>query len=196
MRTSLDFFENGDYPSIRRQIDRLRRRSAPKRLQPFSAHHEDDIVTASAHSPITTVDDTLASLLHRDAVAWPTLHARYGPLLELVRVIIGVVPNCDRYLEIWPPAFRTYNLLVPNLLNLPFTILGFGSAPKEIVGMGMYVASRAAECPYCSAHTCSFALRRGASPEKMAQALVGGSTFTPEELATVAVARSHEFLVS
>ncbi len=190
MRTSLDFFENGDYPSIRRQIDRLRRRRAPKRRQPFNAYHEDDIVTAFAHSPITTVDDTLASLLHRDAVAWPTLHARYGPLLELVRVIIGVVPNCDRYLEIWPPAFRTYNLLVPNLLNLPFTILGFGSAPKEIVGMGMYVASRAAECPYCSAHTCSFALRRGASPEKMAQALVGGSTFTPEELATVAVARS------
>ena len=143
MRTSLDFFENGDYPSIRRQIDRLRRRRAPKRLQPFNAYHEDDIVTAFAHSPITTVDDTLASLLHRDAVAWPTLHDRYGPLLELVRVIIGVVPNCDRYLEIWPPAFRTYNLLVPNLLNLPFTILGFGSAPKEIVGWAcMWRAAR------------------------------------------------------
>ena len=55
----------------------------------------------------------------------------------------------------------------------------------------MYVASRTAECPYCSAHTCSFALRRGASPDKVAQALVGGSApFTPDELATVAVARS------
>ncbi len=55
----------------------------------------------------------------------------------------------------------------------------------------MYVASRTAECPYCSAHTCSFALRRGASPDKVAQVLVGGSaSFTPGELATVAVARS------
>lgn len=119
-----------------------------------------------------------------------TLHKRYGPLLELVRTLIGVVSNCDPYLEIWPPAFRTYNIMVPNFLNLPFSIFGFGGAPKEIVGLGMYVSSRTAECPYCSAHTCSFALRRGASPEKLAQALVGGDTFTPGELATIAVARS------
>lgn len=119
-----------------------------------------------------------------------TLHERYGPLLQLVRILIGVVPHCDTYLEIWPPAFRTYNILVPNLLNLPFSVFGFGGAPKDIVGIGMYVASRTAECPYCSAHTCSFALRRGASPEKVAQALVGGDTFTPGELAAIAVARS------
>jgi alkylhydroperoxidase family enzyme len=111
-------------------------------------------------------------------------------VLELVRILIGVVPNCDPYLEIWPPAFRTYNIMVPNFLNLPFSVFGFGGAPKELVSLGMYVSSRAAECPYCSAHTCSFALRRGASPEKVAQALVGGNIFRPEELATIAVARS------
>ena len=119
-----------------------------------------------------------------------TLHERYGPLLELVRTLIGVVPNCDTYREIWPPAFRTYNIMVPNFLNLPFSLFGLGGAPKELVGLGMYVSSRAAECPYCSAHTCSFALRRGEPPEKVAQALVGGDVFTPEELATIAVARS------
>jgi alkylhydroperoxidase family enzyme len=81
--------------------------------------------------------------------------------------------------------------MVPNLLNLPFSVFGFGAAPADLMGLGMYVASRTAECPYCSAHTCSFALRRGASPEKVAQALVGGSgTFSPRELATIAVARS------
>ncbi len=90
-------------------------------------------------------------------------------------MLIGVVPNCGTYLEIWPPAFHTYNILVPNFLNLPFSVFGFGGAPKDSVGLGMYVSSRAAECPYCSAHTCSFALRRGASPEKVAQALVGGA---------------------
>jgi len=106
--------------------------------------------------------DVLASLLKADAIPMSALRERYEPLLELVRVLIGVVPNCDKYLEIWPPAFRTYNILVPNFLNLPFGIFGIGGAPKEVVGLGMYVSSRIAECPYCSAHTCSFALRRGA----------------------------------
>jgi len=80
-------------------------------------------------------DDVLVSLLQQDAVPMETLHKRYGSLLELVRVLIGVVPNCDKYLEIWPPAFRTYNLIVPNFLNLPFSLFGIGSAPKEMVGL-------------------------------------------------------------
>ena len=97
-----------------------------------------------------------------------TLRERYGPLLDLVRLLIGVVPKCDEYLEIWPPAFRTYNILVPSLLNLPFSLFGLGGAPVETVGLGMYVSSRVADCAYCSAHTCSFALRRGVSGEKIA----------------------------
>jgi hypothetical protein len=101
------------------------------------------------------------------------LHQRYGDLLELVRRLIGVVPNCDPMLEIWPVAFRTYNLIVPNFLNLPLLLFG-GGAPKEIVGLAMYTSSRTAGCAYCSAHTCSFALRRGTAAEKIAAAY--GST--------------------
>lgn len=134
--------------------------------------------------------DVLIALLEQDSVPMETLHERYGSLLELVRVLIGVVPDCDRYLEIWPPAFRTYNLIVPNFLNLPFSIFGVGKAPKEMVGLSMYVASRAAECPYCTAHTCSFALRRGTSPESIANALVGEGDYSDKELATIAVAKS------
>ncbi|MFK8082724.1 MAG: hypothetical protein AB8B97_20790 [Granulosicoccus sp.] len=134
--------------------------------------------------------DALTALLDADIVPLPVLHERYGALLKLVKVLIGVVPNCDTYLEIWPPAFRTYNIIVPNFLNLPFGIFGIGGAPKDIVGLGIYVASRSAECPYCSAHTCSFAMRRGATPEKVANALLGGGNFTQKELATIAVARS------
>ena len=126
---------------------------------------------------------TLAALLHDDAVEWDVLHDRHGPMLEVVRTLLGVVPNCDRYLEIWEPAFRTYNIMVPNFLNVPVSILGFGGPPAGVVGMGMYVTSRTAECPYCTAHTCSFALRRGASPEKMARALVpDANTFTASAL--------------
>jgi len=114
----------------------------------------------------------LVPLLREEMVAWETLEERYGALLKLVEVLLGVVPNCDRYLEIWPPAFRTYNVMVPNFLNLPAPIFGVGGAPGELVGLGMYVSSRVAECPYCSAHACSFALRRGAPVDTVAQALI------------------------
>jgi alkylhydroperoxidase family enzyme len=133
--------------------------------------------------------DTLVPLLRDQMVPWETLEQRHRPMLELVRLLLGVVPNCDQYLEIWPPAFRTYNIMVPNLLNLPFSVLGMGGAPAGVVGMSMYVASRTAECPYCSAHTCSFALRRGASPEKLAL-VTEDAGFSRGERATVAVARS------
>lgn len=107
---------------------------------------------------------TLAQELESAAIDFDQLERDYRPMLRLVRELIGIVPNCDRYLEIWPIGFRSYNLLVPNLLNMPGSLLGKG-APKELVGLGMYVSSRAAECMYCAAHTCSYALRRGASPE-------------------------------
>ena len=93
-------------------------------------------MTPSSQSPTPQTDDVLASLLKKDAVPMATLHERYGPVLELVRILIGVVPNCDTYLEIWPPAFRTYNIMVPNFLNLPASVFGLGGAPKvRIVGI-------------------------------------------------------------
>lgn len=133
----------------------------------------------------------LTPLLRDSMVSWEVLDDRYGPFLKLVDTVLGVVPHCDRYLEIWPPAFRTYNIMVPNFLNLPVPVFGVGGPPASVVGLAMYVASRTAECPYCSAHSCSFALRRGAAPEKVAAALVpDGGTFSPGELAAIAVARS------
>lgn len=131
---------------------------------------------------------TLAEAIQTDRVSFEKLHERYDPVLQLVDVLIGVVPNCDRYLEIWEPGFRTYNLMVPNFLNLPSSLVG-RSAPKDIVGLGMYVSSRAASCNYCSAHTCSFALRRGSSA-----VAVTGENRTPLESAAVAVAEalSHD----
>jgi alkylhydroperoxidase family enzyme len=134
---------------------------------------------------------SLTSLLRESRVGWDVLEDHYGALLRLVETVLGVVPNCDRYLEIWPPAFRTYNIMVPNLLNLPVPVLGLGGPPPGDVGLAMYVASRVAGCPYCSAHSCSFAMRRGASPDTVAAALVPNRTsFTRGELATIAVARS------
>lgn len=124
---------------------------------------------------------TLAQALKPAAVDIGQLERDYKPLLSLVRELLGVVPNADPYLEIWPPGFQTYNVLVPNLLNLPAALLGAG-ASKDLVGLAMYTSSRAAECMYCSAHTCTYAMRRGASRSS----LVGDRT--PAEHALVAVA--------
>lgn len=131
-------------------------------------------------------DTTLAQQLQPSAIAFDILHKNYRPMLGLVRELIGVVPNCDPLLEIWPIGFRTYNLLVPNCLNLPFSMFGFG-LDKAILGLAMYTASRAAACAYCSAHTCSFALRRGASTAS----LVGHRTAREEAVVAVAEGMSR-----
>jgi alkylhydroperoxidase family enzyme len=144
------------------------------------------MVAAEAHESVP-----LTPLLRGAMVEWDVLQQRYSGLLRLVDTLIGVVPNCDRYLEIWPPAFRTYNVMVPNLLNLPVPVFGLGGPPGGVVGLAMYVSSRTAGCAYCSAHSCSFALRRGATPDTVAAALLPQqSSFSRGELATVAVARS------
>src|SRR5205085_12277091 len=124
----------------------------------------------------------LVDLLEQDAVPFETLHIRYGAVLQLVRRLLGVVPNCDPYLEIWPPAFRTYNVMVPNLLNLPLMVWGLG-APRSTIGLAMYVSSRTAGCAYCSAHTCTFALRRGATVDQVTSALELERGLSPADLA-------------
>jgi hypothetical protein len=131
----------------------------------------------------------LVGLLEQEAVPLKTLHIRYGSLLELVRKLLGVVPNCDPYLEIWPPAFRTYNVMVPNFLNLPFMVWGLG-APRSTLGLAMYVSSRAAGCMYCSAHSCTFALRRGATVDEVASALDEQQALPESDRAAVRVARA------
>jgi alkylhydroperoxidase family enzyme len=71
-------------------------------------------------------------------------------------------------MEIWPPGLLSYHLLVPNFLNLPFLLFGAGP-PKATVGLVMYEASKAAGCAYCTAHCCTFALRRGAQEHQITE---------------------------
>lgn len=125
---------------------------------------------------------TLAEHLDSDIIPIEDLHEDYGPFLGLVEVLIGVVPDCDSYLEIWPPGFRTYNMCVPNFLNLPNSVVGRGEL-KAHMGLAMYISSRTAGCPYCAAHTGSYALRRGAS-----KGAIDGSNRTEVEDAIVALA--------
>jgi len=123
---------------------------------------------------------TLAESLKSSSVDWDTLHNNYNPLLNLVRELIGIIPNCDPTLDIWQPGFRTYNLLVPNMFNLPNTLFGSKSF-KAAMGLAMYASSKAA-CAYCTAHACSFALRRGARTE----AIAGARTAKEQAVVTLA----------
>ncbi len=103
---------------------------------------------------------TLAKQLESSAVDTKILKKKYKPMLALANELIGVVPNADPILEIWPIGFRTYNLLMPNLLGLPSYLLKKKSL-KSLVGLATYISSKTANCSYCTAHSCSFALRRG-----------------------------------
>ncbi len=126
---------------------------------------------------------TLAAWMDPHKISFDILHDRYGGLLNLIEQLLGVVPNCDQYLEIWPTGFRTYNLMVPNFINLPNLLLGL-AAPKDLIGLGLYAASRASGCAYCSAHCCSFARRRGASADAMA----GNATATEQAVIDISAA--------
>lgn len=127
-------------------------------------------------------NNTIAQQLKSSEIDFDTLHANYHPLLGIVRELIGVVPDCDKLLEIWPTGFRTYNLIVPNFLNLPFSL--WGGAVKKLMGLAMYASSRAAECYYCSSHTCTFALRRGVHPTSLVNSQI------PEEIAVIELAQA------
>lgn len=131
---------------------------------------------------------TVAQLLEPHAVPPAILDRDYGATAELVRRMLGTTPHGNRYMAIYPPAFRAQNLLVPNLLNVPFSLFGFG-APMPLVGLAMYAASKAAQCMYCTAHSCTFALRRGLGPEEVARAIGAPDPerMSPAELATIAV---------
>ncbi|MFK7795913.1 MAG: carboxymuconolactone decarboxylase family protein [Aureispira sp.] len=110
---------------------------------------------------------TLYKHLKPKAPTLSDLHQKYDAVLQLVNVLIGTIPNCDVVMEIWPTSFKTYNLLVPNLLHLPNSLFGSKSV-KKLMGLAMYESSAGAGCNYCTAHCCSFAMRRGISKSTIA----------------------------
>ncbi len=126
---------------------------------------------------------TLAQAIAPAMVDPEQLKKDYGSVINIVRELIGVVPNCNPVLEIWPPGFRTFNVLIPNLLNLPAALIGQG-APKDLVGLGMFVSSRESGCMYCTAHHCSFAIRRGNAVETIVE-----GDYTPPQAAVAEFAK-------
>lgn len=130
------------------------------RVQAGKTKHEDTEELKRLRVP----DDTLFSIFQPYLVSMESLSKEgYSSVLSLVQMLIGVQPTCDMVLGIWLPAFESYNLIVPNLLNLPELLLGLGTS-SDLVSLAMYASSRANECSYCTSHCCSFAVRRGVDP--------------------------------
>ena len=101
---------------------------------------------------MTAVKETLEYALRSHAVPTDELRRRYPAVLDMVGRILGLTPRCDGYLEIWPPAFTTYNLLVPGLFDVPKCDLGLGIPPR-LRSLVAHAASRGYGCPYCVAHS-------------------------------------------
>jgi hypothetical protein len=129
----------------------------------------DGVTDGSSGQSREETPGTLYSLLYEHRVGFDTIKRTDGRLYHVLRIIkrlISVASNAGPILEMWPPAFRTYNCLVPNFLNLPFLLWGV-AAPRSMVSLALYYASRGADCSYCTLHTCIFALRRGAPAESV-----------------------------
>lgn len=127
--------------------------------------------------------NSIYDILQPHGVCIDDLDSKYHAILMLVRSLIGVTPNGFSVLEIFPPAFTSYNLIIPNFLNVPFLLWGV-AAPVDLVSLAIYYSARSAQCAYCSLHTCSFAVRRGVDEA----ALTGQRAFSPRETAVVELA--------
>jgi hypothetical protein len=68
---------------------------------------------------------TLAQQLQSSTISFKELHSSYHPMLELVRELLSVVPNCDPFLEIWPVGFRSYNLITKEAHRVTITVKSF-----------------------------------------------------------------------
>jgi uncharacterized peroxidase-related enzyme len=112
--------------------------------------------------------------------------AEFDALFEDVRARMGFVPGSMRIMARRPELLRAFSALGR-------AVLGPGSdLDPALAQLVAHVASAAAGCRYCQAHTGHMAVRRGAPPEKVAALWSdrGGDLFTPAERAALDLARA------
>jgi len=107
-----------------------------------------------------------------------------APLLAFAEQSMGFVPNSLLVMGRWPELVRAFGALAATVLaprHLP-------AATKQLVA---FVASTAAGCRYCQAHTAYGAERGGVSAEKLAAAFEfeTSSRFDESERAALRLAR-------
>ena len=89
--------------------------------------------------------------------------AEFEPFFQIVEQGMGFVPTSLFAMGRRPELLRAF-------AGLSGTILGPSRLEPELKSLVSFVASRAAGCSYCQAHTSHTAQRDGASAEKIAAA--------------------------
>jgi len=125
----------------------------------------------------------------------PTPHARlaplprealaeFEPLFLMVEKGMGFVPSSLFTMARWPELLRAF-------AGLAGTVNLGGTLSPELKGLVSFVASRAAGCQYCQAHTSHGVVRAGASAEKLDAAFEFETSplFSDAERAALALAR-------
>jgi len=110
--------------------------------------------------------------------------AEFEPIFQLIEGAMGFVPRSMLTMGRIPALLQTF-------AGLSGTILGPGRIEPELKSLVSYVASRAAGCQYCQAHTSHTAHRRGVAEEKVAAAFEYESSplFDERERAALRVAQ-------
>ncbi len=92
--------------------------------------------------------------LSRDALP------QYESQLALIEGAMGFVPTSLLTMARLPALFEAFS-------GLAFAVHTLGEIDRELFHLVAHVASRAAGCRYCQAHTASSAVREGTVPEKL-----------------------------
>ncbi|CAM9874201.1 unnamed protein product, partial [Ectocarpus sp. 13 AM-2016] len=58
----------------------------------------------------------------------------------------GVTPRHCRYSYIWPPAYETMSVLIPNLFNVPLCDFGVGPIGGDLRSLAAYAVSSSIQC--------------------------------------------------
>ena len=109
--------------------------------------------------------------------------AELEPVFQMVEASMGFVPNSMLTMAHWPELLQAF-------AGLGGTVLAGGELDAELKQLIAFVASNAAGCRYCQAHTSHSAVRAGASEEKIQAAFEFESSdlFSEAERAALRVA--------
>eukprot|EP00181_Compsopogon_caeruleus_P005295 CAMPEP_0184680154 /NCGR_PEP_ID=MMETSP0312-20130426/3041_1 /TAXON_ID=31354 /ORGANISM="Compsopogon coeruleus, Strain SAG 36.94" /LENGTH=526 /DNA_ID=CAMNT_0027130089 /DNA_START=83 /DNA_END=1663 /DNA_ORIENTATION=+ len=113
----------------------------------------------------------------------------------LVTRVLGVQPRLSCWMAIHPPSLDVRDLLLPNLLNMPFSDFGLGLDP-ELRSIIMHTTAQSFGCPACSGHgLCFGTVLKGSElyMEKTRKAFdyeLHSDDLSPREIAAAAFSRA------
>ncbi len=109
---------------------------------------------------------------------------QYEPIFELVEASMGFVPTSMPTMARIPKLFEAF-------AQLAGTVMNAGEIDRELVQMVAHVASTAARCRYCQAHTAAHAAQIGVDTEKIEAVweFETNELFTDAERAALRLAR-------